>query len=68
MSNLGRTLGFMILAGETMRVTERRRADEWRALHRRPDAEPLADGDPAPPAPRVSRRLSLGRLLAGGAE
>jgi len=53
----------------SLREDDRRRADEWRALHRRPDALP----DPVEPG-RLSRRhpvsdiaVRLRRSLASGA-
>ncbi len=44
MDGLGRLLGMQALSGEEAR---RNADDDWRALHRRPDAPPLPDDQEA---------------------
>jgi hypothetical protein len=44
MSGFGRLLGLQAMSSDG---TRRHDDDEWRALHRRPDALPLPDDEPA---------------------
>jgi hypothetical protein len=64
MSGFGRLLGLQAMSGDEAR---RRNDDEWRALHRRPDALPLPD-DEAPVVAdsrhRVSETFRLRHLVA----
>jgi hypothetical protein len=68
MSGLGRAFGFGILLSGAASASQHRHPDEWRELHRRPDAKPLPDRDQVLPAQPSLPRRSLGRLLAGEAE
>jgi len=54
MSGLGKTMGLAILLDEGS-AREARRAEEWRRLHARPDAPPVAD----PAASVEGRRVRL---------
>ncbi len=54
MNALGK--GYFFIAQESRQAVDRRKADEWRQLHRRPDALPL------PPEPV---RLGLTARIAG---
>jgi len=63
MSGLGRLLAMQSMSGETGRGNA---DDEWRALHRRPDALPLTDEDAGIKNDRESGRqqaLILRRLI-----
>lgn len=54
MSGLGRAMGVAILLDDGS-AREARRAEEWRRLHARPDALPIAD----PADPVEERRVHL---------
>jgi hypothetical protein len=57
---LAGSLALSTLVGDTHAEMERRRADAWRELHRRPDAEPDAP-DPVP----VYRRFRVASIAIG---
>ena len=61
MNGLGRFLAMQSLSGEEAR---RNADDEWRALHRRPDAPPLPDQQEAVVASH-GRRVQEGFRLRG---
>lgn len=63
MNGLGRFLAMQAMSGETGR---RDTQDEWRALHRRPDAPPVPDEEIGIAHDRASRRreaFTLRRLM-----
>ena len=55
--------GWMIYLAATRVEQDRRRADEWRRLHARPDAEPLLDSAPIGGRSKLNAPLSLVRRL-----
>ena len=59
MNGLGRLLALGALSGDEAR---RRADDEWRALHRRPDAPPLPDDEAPVVADRRHREDETFRL------
>ena len=59
MPHLAAWLAMSQLMGHDRDAAERRHADEWRALHRRPDALP----DPVEPVPSFRRRRVSGYIV-----
>ena len=70
MNGIGQAYYF--ITRESVRADEMRRADEWRRLHRRPDALPLPEEPEEAASPGLVGRLAsavpiLRRFRVGGA-
>ncbi len=61
MHGFGRAYPFLM--NDLLRADERRVADEWRRLHRMPDAPPLPAARPDTYQVRGSRRVAVGPLV-----